>query len=126
MRFTAVLLAMLTLALVGCGATRLAIHRPAKPIYAVTGCHAVPFRGYFPPRHRVGRLWSIRCPGHFDARAVLGLTLGESESIAVAHGATVREFKRDGYEPMHTLDQEPNRIDVDTTDGIVTGIDQIG
>jgi hypothetical protein len=112
--------------LVGCGGTRIAIHRSAKPIYAVTGCHGVTVERYFAPKHRSVPMMLTRCAGRFDARALLGLTLGESERVAAAHGASVRELKHNGHGPMPTADEQPSRVDVDTTEGIVTRIDRIG
>jgi hypothetical protein len=126
MRLPGVLLAALALSLAGCGASRLAIQHPAEPIYAKTGCHGVTVWRYYPPRREVARLSYIRCPGRFDARAILGLTLLEGERVAAAHGASVRALKQDGYGPIPTLDEAPGRVDVDTTEGIVTRIDEIG
>jgi hypothetical protein len=73
---------------------------------------------------------AVQCTGPprgvFDATEVVGESLAEAERAARREGCSVREVKRDGKGLAVTDDFRPDRVNVATEGGEVTGIVSIG
>lgn len=99
-----------------CGNSRPALHRPAAAVW----CRPVDL--VFD-----GDKLSARRDGRWDARAVIGLTLDDARRLAQRHGCQLRPVggKDVAVDARITDDFIPNSVNVDVTDGVVTGLDTI-
>lgn len=86
----------------GCGEDEPEVARPAEPVY---------------------------CPSEtqdWDARELLGKSLADAESTAAEHSCTVRVAVEDGENLILTMDLLPDRVNVETSDDVVVGIQNVG
>jgi hypothetical protein len=62
----------------------------------------------------------------FDESIVTGLSVEEAETAAEEAGFTLRIARQDGEDLALTMDFIPNRVNVEVTDGVVTGVVSVG
>lgn len=70
--------------------------------------------------------WVDDAPDVADAEILIGLRLDDAEALAGDEGWEVRVAVLDGEELFLTMDYVANRVNVEVTDGIVTGIVNFG
>lgn len=58
----------------------------------------------------------------FDESLIVGLPLDEATEAAEAEGFVLRTAREDGEDLALTMDFVPNRVNVEVTDGVVTGV----
>ena len=58
--------------------------------------------------------------------AYIGLPLDEFTKAAEELGLTVRVAREDGEDLALTMDYQPNRLNVEVADGVVTGVVSVG
>ena len=58
----------------------------------------------------------------FDSSLIIGLPLAEAEEAAEAEGFVLRTAIEDGEPLALTMDFVTNRVNVEVTDGVVTGV----
>lgn len=97
-------------AVTGCGGedeSAADVTRPADPVYCPSAVDDM-------------------AAGTFDARDVLGQSLGDAERTAKDHDCMVRVVAEDGEDLPQTMDLRIERINVEVRDGVVVALRGVG